>query len=82
MINKFIYIFQIPQFIIDDSAVKSRPCRVICCQPRRIAAISMADRVSNERGESIGMSTGYQVRLESWYNLQLFTTAIGQNNYD
>ncbi|XP_025411649.1 3'-5' RNA helicase YTHDC2-like isoform X3 [Sipha flava] len=56
---------QIPQFIIDDSAAKNKPCRVICCQPRRIAAISMADRVSNERGESIGMSTGYQVRLES-----------------
>lgn len=46
--------------------MKNRPCRVICCQPRRIAAISMADRVSNERGENIGMSTGYQVRLESW----------------
>ncbi|VVC42041.1 Hypothetical protein CINCED_3A008693 [Cinara cedri] len=56
---------QIPQFIVDDSAAKNRPCRVICCQPRRIAAISMADRVSNERGENIGMSTGYQVRLES-----------------
>ncbi|XP_050524124.1 3'-5' RNA helicase YTHDC2-like isoform X2 [Daktulosphaira vitifoliae] len=56
---------QIPQFIIDSSAIKNKPCRVICCQPRRIAAISMADRVSNERGENIGMSTGYQVRLES-----------------
>ncbi|XP_050434677.1 3'-5' RNA helicase YTHDC2-like isoform X2 [Adelges cooleyi] len=56
---------QIPQFIIDNNAMKNRPCRVVCCQPRRIAAISMADRVSNERGENIGMSIGYQVRLES-----------------
>lgn len=51
---------------------------MICCQPRRIAAISMADRVSNERGESIGMSTGYQVRLESWY---LLFIDIQNNNF-
>ncbi|XP_050426478.1 3'-5' RNA helicase YTHDC2-like [Adelges cooleyi] len=56
---------QVPQMIIDHSATTKRPSRVVCCQPRRIAAISMAHRVSNERGEKIGTSVGYQVRFQS-----------------
>jgi HrpA-like RNA helicase len=39
-------------------------CNVICTQPRRIAAISVARRVASERGERIGQSVGYQVRFE------------------
>ena len=41
------------------------PCRIICTQPRRLSAISIAERVSAERGERIGQTVGYQVRLES-----------------
>lgn len=36
-------------------------------QPRRISAISLAERVANERGEDIGESVGYGVR---WANLR------------
>lgn len=42
-----------------------KPCRIICTQPRRLSAISVAERVSYERGERIGESIGYQIRLES-----------------
>lgn len=38
---------------------------IICTQPRRISAISVAQRVAQERGEHLGNSVGYQIRLES-----------------
>ncbi|XP_006812648.1 3'-5' RNA helicase YTHDC2-like, partial [Saccoglossus kowalevskii] len=56
---------QIPQLILDNSFVTGRPCRVICTQPRRISALAMAERVAAERGEKIGQTVGYQIRLES-----------------
>ncbi len=33
--------------------------------PRRIAAITISDRVATERGERVGHTVGYQIRLES-----------------
>uniref|UniRef100_A0A3B3T4R6 RNA helicase n=1 Tax=Paramormyrops kingsleyae TaxID=1676925 RepID=A0A3B3T4R6_9TELE len=56
---------QIPQFILDDCCEQGSPCRIICTQPRRLAAIAMAERVATERGETIGQTVGYQIRLES-----------------
>ena len=34
-------------------------------QPRRISAVSVAERVAQERCEDLGLSTGYSVRFES-----------------
>lgn len=58
---------QIPQFILDDSLKGStnQVANIICTQPRRISAISVAQRVAQERAESLGKSVGYQIRLES-----------------
>ncbi|XP_048584251.1 3'-5' RNA helicase YTHDC2 [Nematostella vectensis] len=56
---------QVPQFILEYSAQVSSPCRIICTQPRRISAMSVAERVAAERGERIGQTAGYQIRLES-----------------
>ncbi|KAF7147070.1 hypothetical protein RHSIM_Rhsim03G0064000 [Rhododendron simsii] len=58
---------QLPQFILEDeiSALRGANCNIICTQPRRISAISVAARISSERGESVGESVGYQIRLES-----------------
>lgn len=36
-----------------------------CLQPRRISAVSVAERVAYERAEDIGKSCGYSVRFES-----------------
>ena len=36
--------------------------RIVCTQPRRVAAISVAERVATERGERLGDSVGYQAR--------------------
>ncbi|KAJ8702602.1 hypothetical protein PTI98_001305 [Pleurotus ostreatus] len=58
---------QIPQLILDDYIKRGdgSSCNIICTQPRRLAAISVADRVSKERGESLGHSVGYHVRFEN-----------------
>jgi HrpA-like RNA helicase len=58
---------QVPQLILDDWIMRGEgaKCNIVCTQPRRIAAISVAERVAKERGENIGDSVGYQVRFES-----------------
>ncbi|XP_058070140.1 DExH-box ATP-dependent RNA helicase DExH1 isoform X3 [Magnolia sinica] len=58
---------QLPQFILDEeiSCLRGAECNIICTQPRRISAISVAARVSSERGENLGETVGYQIRLEA-----------------
>ncbi|XP_071964049.1 3'-5' RNA helicase YTHDC2-like [Antedon mediterranea] len=56
---------QIPQYILDSHHSTGRNCRIICTQPRRLSALSVAERVAIERGEKIGQTVGYQIRLES-----------------
>ncbi|KAJ0064818.1 hypothetical protein NL108_015585, partial [Boleophthalmus pectinirostris] len=56
---------QIPQFLLDDCTRRGEPCRIFCKQPRRLAAIAVAERVAAERGESVGQTVGYYIRLES-----------------
>lgn len=58
---------QLPQFILEEeiSSLRGSDCNIICTQPRRISAISVAARISNERGENLGETVGYQIRLES-----------------
>ena len=58
---------QIPQMILDETIKRGEgaTCNIICTQPRRLAAISVADRVAKERGEKLGDSVGYQVRFEA-----------------
>ncbi|XP_070784836.1 putative ATP-dependent RNA helicase DHX57 isoform X3 [Enoplosus armatus] len=58
---------QIPQFILDAtlSGRAEQVANIICTQPRRISAISVAQRVAQERAECLGNSVGYQIRLES-----------------
>ncbi|XP_057695441.1 ATP-dependent DNA/RNA helicase DHX36 isoform X2 [Corythoichthys intestinalis] len=60
---------QVTQFILDDhiSRGMGSMCRVVCTQPRRISAISVAERVAAERAEKVGSrnSCGYQIRLQS-----------------
>lgn len=59
---------QLPQLLLDQwiDRGEGAKCNIICTQPRRIAAISVAERVGKERGEVCGRgSVGYQVRFES-----------------
>ena len=57
---------QLPQMILDDYIMQGEgaKCNIIVTQPRRIAAISVAQRVAKERGEAVGQSVGYAVRFD------------------
>ncbi|KAK2750718.1 hypothetical protein FQN57_002791 [Myotisia sp. PD_48] len=62
---------QLPSFILENELASGRPCKVYIAEPRRISAISLARRVSEELGENkmdIGTNrslVGYAIRLES-----------------
>lgn len=57
---------QVVQFIMDDLYSKGDfKTKIICTQPRRLSAISLADRISKERTDSIGQETGYIIRGEN-----------------
>ena len=58
---------QAVQFILDDMIRNQvgEHANVICTQPRRISALGLADRVSEERCASVGKEIGYAIRGES-----------------
>lgn len=56
---------QVPQYIMEEYCQWNRECRIICTQPRRLAATSIATRISEERNDTLGKSVGYQIRLDS-----------------
>ncbi|XP_037783105.1 ATP-dependent DNA/RNA helicase DHX36-like isoform X1 [Penaeus monodon] len=58
---------QVAQFLLEDAVADGQgsTCSIVCTQPRRISAISVAQRVADERGENLGKSVGYQIRLEA-----------------
>lgn len=57
---------QVPQILLEDAISKGKgaSCNIICTQPRRIAAISVAKRVAEERAETLQDSVGYHVRFD------------------
>ena len=57
-----LLIFRLTNVIIGiGSAV-----RIVCTQPRRVAAVSVADRVAAERGDVTGGGdVGYQIKMDS-----------------
>ncbi|OVA07164.1 Helicase [Macleaya cordata] len=63
---------QLPQFILEEeiSCLRGADCNIICTQPRRISAISVSARISSERGENLGETVGYQIRLEAKRSVQ------------
>ncbi|XP_069362923.1 dosage compensation regulator mle isoform X3 [Maniola hyperantus] len=58
---------QVCQFILDDYIASGQGAWANICvtQPRRISAVSVAERVAAERCEELGNSVGYSVRFES-----------------
>ena len=57
---------QVPQILLDKAIQDGNGafCNIICTQPRRIAATSVAKRVAVERGEAMRDSVGYHVRFD------------------
>ncbi|KAM5444037.1 DEAH-box ATP-dependent RNA helicase prp43 [Microsporum ferrugineum] len=55
---------QIPQFVLYDDLPQFRGKLVACTQPRRVAAMSVAERVANEMDVKLGEEVGYSIRFE------------------
>ena len=54
---------QIPQFLVDAGYATNG--KMVCCtQPRRVAAMSIAKRVSEEMDVALGEHVGYTIRFE------------------
>ena len=62
---------QLPSFILEHKLAQGLHAKILCTEPRRISAISLAQRVSRELGEPAGACgsrsslVGYTIRLES-----------------
>ena len=56
---------QVPQYVLEAASASGSLCSIICTQPRRISAMGVGDRVAAERGEDIGGTVGYSIRLEN-----------------
>lgn len=58
---------QVPQFLLDEILTSGLDeASVVCTQPRRIAAVGVAERVAEERGSAPGLGcVGYRIRGES-----------------
>lgn len=58
---------QVPQFVLEDCIARGEggACNVVVTQPRRLAAIAVAERVAAERGEAVGGTAGYAIRLDA-----------------
>uniref|UniRef100_A0A4W6C8K8 ATP-dependent RNA helicase DHX29 n=1 Tax=Lates calcarifer TaxID=8187 RepID=A0A4W6C8K8_LATCA len=79
---------QIPQFLLEElltGGKAAQPCNVVVTQPRRISAMSLACRVSQELGCEDGPGSksslcGYQIRMENqsgeWTRLLYCTTGV------
>lgn len=59
---------QVPKYIYLDSRSKGKKVRIVCTQPRRMAALNLAKRVAFELDEKLGGIVGYQISLDSKQN--------------
>lgn len=59
---------QIPQFLYEAGLAKAG--RIACTQPRRVAACTVAKRVSDEMGTKLGELVGYSVRFDDTTSAQ------------
>ena len=55
---------QIPQFVLYDDMPQAQRKLVACTQPRRVAAMSVAQRVAQELDVKLGEEVGYSIRFE------------------
>lgn len=55
---------QIPQMVLFDDLPNLNGMMVACTQPRRVAAMSVAQRVAAEMDVELGQEVGYSIRFE------------------
>ncbi len=51
----------VPQFLVLDALERSERVKVIVTQPRRVAAVALANRISRQIGGDLGSKVGYRI---------------------
>jgi pre-mRNA-splicing factor ATP-dependent RNA helicase DHX15/PRP43 len=62
-----VFCLQIPQFLVHagfGTAADGKERMIACTQPRRVAAMSVAQRVADEMDVPLGEEVGYTIRFE------------------
>ncbi|KAF9732883.1 hypothetical protein PMIN06_007488 [Paraphaeosphaeria minitans] len=60
---------QLPQYVLEHyESQGDHESIILCTQPRRVAAISLATRVAEEHGSRLGQTVGYTIRFEDRTN--------------
>ena len=55
---------QLVQYLADELHSKGQAGCIVCTQPRRVAAVTIAQRVASERDCALGTEVGYSIRFE------------------
>lgn len=55
---------QLPQYLFEAGLALDGGV-IACTQPRRVAAVTVAQRVARERGVPLGEQVGYRVRFDN-----------------
>lgn len=58
---------QIPQYLL-ETGYCNHGYQVAITQPRRVACVSLANRVADERGSMIGKEIGYRIRFDDCWS--------------
>ncbi|OZJ05285.1 hypothetical protein BZG36_01958 [Bifiguratus adelaidae] len=71
---------QVPQYIMYGHLSRGEAVNIVCTQPRRLAATSIAHRVAHECNETLGQLVGFQIGGRQGYGqrtrLKFVTSAI------
>ncbi|KAI9005854.1 P-loop containing nucleoside triphosphate hydrolase protein [Phycomyces nitens] len=54
---------QIPQYLVYNELPQLKGMQIACTQPRRVAAMSVAQRVAEEMDVTLGLEVGYSIRF-------------------
>eukprot|EP01040_Poterioochromonas_malhamensis_P010727 gene10727-11689_t len=66
---------RVPIFIYEQAKEQRKECRIIICQPRRIACVNLKNRLQEKFGDKVGLRMGHGVREESAATQILFVTS-------
>lgn len=69
-------ITQVPQFVLEDAAARGVTCNIIVAQPRRVSAMSVAERVAAERGLYTHIHAHMHSCMHTYINAYLYTFII------
>ncbi|OAF64896.1 putative ATP-dependent RNA helicase [Intoshia linei] len=67
---------QVPQWCAEYLHKNNMEGGVCCTQPRRVAAMSMAQRVADEMDVYLGVEVGYNIRFDNYTSSDTFLTFV------